>query len=90
MLTIILSYITLANIVQFAILVFSAGAISCLTSANKKIRLWGSIFGLLGQPLWFYTSYMAGQWAVLILAIWYTRAYIKGIMNNKSNQPGGY
>ena len=90
MLTILLGYLTLANIVQFVILVLSAGAITCLTSADKKVRLWGSIFGLLGQPLWFYTSYMAGQWAILILAIWYTRAYIKSIMNNKSNQPGGH
>lgn len=41
--------------------------------------LWGMWIGLLGQPLWFYTTIKARQYGVFLLSCWYTFAYLQGI-----------
>ena len=45
-------------------------------------RKYACIFGIIGQPFWFYSSYMAEQWGIFILCFFYTYAWLKGVRNN--------
>lgn len=49
-----------------------------LTARKNK---WGFVVGLSGQPFWFLTSLLHGQWGVFILTAFYTCTYIYGIYN---------
>lgn len=49
--------------------------------ARSSWRKWACIFGILGQPFWFYSSYVAQQWGIFILAFFYTYSWIKGVYN---------
>lgn len=44
------------------------------------------IFGIVGQPFWFYSAYMAEQWGVLALTFFYTYSWMVGIKNNWFNR----
>jgi len=39
-------------------------AVGLLQAKTRQYKKWASIFGLLGQPFWFYTSYQQEQWGV--------------------------
>jgi len=45
-------------------------------------RKWACIFGMTGQPFWFYSAYVAQQWGILILCCFYTYAWFRGIRNH--------
>ena len=45
---------------------------------RESFRRFASIFGLVGQPFWFYTAYTAEQWGIFILCFLYTVAWFKG------------
>lgn len=49
-------------------------------SQDKKsnVQKYACLFGLAGQPFWFYSSYQAAQWGIFILTIFYTFAWFKG------------
>ena len=42
-------------------------------------RRFACIFGLLGQPFWFYSAYMNAQWGIFVLCIFYTLAWARGV-----------
>lgn len=65
---------------QIAILVTNVPAI-WLVGRLESWKRWGYIFGLLGQPFWFYTIWHNKQIGVFILAIWYTYAWGQGVYN---------
>lgn len=46
-------------------------------SANR--RKYACLFGLAGQPFWFYSAFIAHQWGVLALTCIYTLAWAKGL-----------
>ncbi len=56
---------------------------------REKRRALAPIFGLAAQPFWFYTMYMAEQWAVFVLSFFYTYAWWLGFklhwLRSKSN-----
>jgi hypothetical protein len=54
-------------------------AIWLLQDKRKEYRKWACIFGLLGQPFWFYSSFMANQWGAFILCFFFSAAWIKGV-----------
>ena len=54
-------------------------AICLLQDKRKEFRKWACIFGLLGQPFWFYASFMANQWGAFTLCFFFSAAWIKGI-----------
>ena len=56
------------------------GAVAIWLSQNERHawRKWACIFGLAGQPFWFYSSYMAEQWGIFALCFAYTYAWYKG------------
>lgn len=67
-------------IIQGLIILFSCGAIWLLAQKGALIR-WGYIVGMIGQPLWFYTTYTHGQWGMFLTTCWFTYCYYKGIKN---------
>lgn len=62
------------------IVIFTTGICAVWLSQDEKsaMRKYACLFGLAGQPFWFYASYQASQWGVLVLSIFYTIAWAKG------------
>lgn len=48
-----------------------------LQSKNSSKRKYSSIFGLLGQPFWFYSSYISHQWGTFLLCFLFTSIWFK-------------
>jgi len=65
--------------VQLFIAVTELIAIWLLQDKRENHRKFAPIFGLLGQPFWFYASYTADQWGAFILCFFFTAAWIKGL-----------
>jgi len=64
---------------QFIIAVSELIAIWLIQTNNENHRKYACIFGLIGQPFWFYSSYIAHQWGAFILCFFFTAAWIKGL-----------
>lgn len=45
---------------------------------SVNFRKYSSVFGLIGQPFWFYSAYSADQWGIFILCFFYTLSWAKG------------
>ena len=54
-------------------------AIWLLQAKSTEYRKWACIFGLLGQPFWFYASYEANQWGAFTLCFFFTLAWLKSL-----------
>lgn len=65
-------------ITQLAIALTGLLAIWLTQQSNEKLHKYASIFGLLGQPFWFYSSYQAEQWGIFVLCIGYTFVWFIG------------
>jgi hypothetical protein len=46
---------------------------------RERWRRWACIFGLLGQPFWFYATWKAQQWGILLLCVLYSYAWARGV-----------
>jgi hypothetical protein len=46
---------------------------------RESRRRWACIFGMLGQPFWFYATWKAEQWGILALCTLYTYAWARGV-----------
>ena len=66
------------NLAQIGILIFGCSAVYLVGNPDKRVRRWGYLLGLCGQPFWFWSSYQAGQWGIFALCCWYTFAWGKG------------
>lgn len=42
-------------------------------------RRWACIFGLAGQPFWFYASFVAEQWGIFALCFLYAASWARGL-----------
>ena len=49
---------------------------------NSAWKKYASIFGLLGQPFWFYSAYTNEQWGIFALSLFYTYSWYVGFRNN--------
>lgn len=60
------------------------GLIAIWLSQDKRDswRRYACLFGIVGQPFWFYSAYTNEQWGIFVLAFFYTLAWIKGIKTN--------
>lgn len=65
------------------LLIALTGGIAILLTqiSNQNLRKYAPIFGILGQPFWFYTSYVNGQWGIFVLTIFYAYAWSIGLYN---------
>jgi uncharacterized iron-regulated membrane protein len=63
---------------QFAIAF--TGFVSIWLSQDTRVswRKWACVFGLVGEPFWFYVTYTTEQWGIFVLAVFYTIAWGKG------------
>jgi hypothetical protein len=57
-------------------------AIWLIQDKRKDYRKWACIFGLLGQPFWFYASYNASQWGAFTLCFFFTAAWCKSLKDH--------
>jgi len=64
---------------QIAIAFFGVTAIFLSQSSNKNTVRYACLFGLAGQPFWFYSAYQAEQWGIFTLCVLYTVAWLKGV-----------
>lgn len=69
-------------IIQFCIAMTGVIAIWLTQQSNQKIKKFACLFGLLGQPFWFYSAYQAEQWGIFILCIFYAYSWSLGVYNN--------
>lgn len=80
-------------IAQIAIAFTGVTAIWLTQSKSEKARRFACIFGLIGQPFWFYSAISAEQWGIVVLCCFYTVAWARGVRNNWLIQaaaaPGG-
>lgn len=72
--------------------VFGVTAVYLSQSSSYNQRKYASVFGLLGQPFWFYLSFTGEQWGIFILSFIYSAAWMKGfymywILPRSKNRP---
>ena len=69
-------------IAQVAIALFGVTAIFLSQSADPRQRKFACIFGLIGQPFWFWSAISAEQWGIVLLCCFYTVAWARGVKTN--------
>ena len=67
---------------QIAIAFTGVVAIFLTQQKNESIKKYGCLFGLAGQPFWFYSAYTSEQWGIFVLCTFYTYAWCLGVKNN--------
>lgn len=65
---------------QIMIFIFGASGI-WFVSRKEEWKKWGYIFGLCGQPFWFYSAWTNEQWGIILLTLFYTYSWTQGIYN---------
>jgi len=51
-------------------------------SEHGRIRRWGYVVGLSGEPFWLYESWTKGQWGIVIVTFVTTTFLIIGLRKN--------
>lgn len=64
---------------QIAIALFGALAAWLSQATTLRYRRWACIFGMLGQPAWFYAAWQAGQWGIFAVCVIYCGAWMRGL-----------
>lgn len=64
---------------QIAIAVLGAFAAWLSQAREESFRRWACIFGILGQPFWFYAAWKAQQWGIFVVCVLYALAWMKGL-----------
>lgn len=63
---------------QIGIALTGVTAIFLSQDSRENVRKWACIFGLIGQPFWFYYSWVAGQYGIFALCFLYALAWARG------------
>ena len=63
---------------QIIIAISGVSAIWLSQDADQNHRKYAPIIGLIGQPFWFYSSYMSEQWGIFVLSFFFTAAWYRG------------
>lgn len=67
---------------QIAIALTGAVAIWLTQQGNDTLKKYACLFGLAGQPFWFYSAYTTEQWGILVLTVFYTYSWYLGLKNS--------
>lgn len=70
---------------QIALALTGFIAIWLTQDKDESRRKYACLFGLAGQPFWFYSAYTTEQWGIFILCFAYTWAWIKGLKTHWIN-----
>ncbi len=68
--------------IQVGIAVFSGLAAWLTNDGRPLVRKWAPIAGLASQPFWIASAVQADAWGVLVISVWYTYCWCRGIRNN--------
>lgn len=63
---------------QIGIALFGVTAIWLSQSKEEGRRKYACLFGLAGQPFWFWAAWSAEQWGIFALCVLYTASWAKG------------
>lgn len=85
--TIITQCLTASALSQASIAVFGVTAVALSQSLSPAARKWASVFGLVGQPFWFYSATVSQQWGIFVLCILYSIVWAKGFYSSWINPP---
>ena len=64
---------------QIVIALFGALAAWLSQARTDRLRRWACIFGMLGQPAWFYAAWKAQQWGIFAVCVIYCGAWMRGL-----------
>jgi hypothetical protein len=64
---------------QLGIALTGVIAIFLTQSKREELRRYACIFGLAGQPFWFWAAWQADQWGILTINVLYAAAWSKGV-----------
>lgn len=64
---------------QIGIALTGATAVFLSQDRRESWRRWACIFGMAGQPFWFYATFKAEQWGMFALCVLYALAWARGI-----------
>jgi hypothetical protein len=67
---------------QIGIVACGVTAVWLTQDKRQSWRKWACIFGLIGQPFWFYAAWSAGQWGIFAVCFLYTLSWLRGVKNN--------
>jgi len=67
---------------QLGIALLGVTAIWLSQSRNQQMRRYACLFGLAGQPFWFWSAISANQWGIFVLCCFYTVAWGRGVKSN--------
>lgn len=63
---------------QVAIAILGAAAAWLSQERRASWRRWACVFGMLGQPFWFWATWEAQQWGMFALSAVYAAAWMRG------------
>lgn len=66
-------------IAQVGIAMFGVTAIFLSQSPSDRTKKYACLFGLAGQPFWFWSAIAAEQWGIVLLSCFYTAAWARGV-----------
>lgn len=60
------------------------GVVAIWLSQDKREewRRYACLFGMAGQPFWFYATINAAQWGMVFVCCLYTYSWARGVWNN--------
>lgn len=64
---------------QIGIALFGVTAIFMSQDRCLSVQRWACVFGMLGQPFWYWTAIATESWGILILCPFYTLAWARGV-----------
>jgi hypothetical protein len=64
---------------QIAIALSGAIGVWLTQDTRESWRRWACIFGMVGQPFWFYATWKAEQWGIFALCTLYTYGWARGV-----------
>lgn len=67
---------------QIMIGICGAIAVSLTQSRYESRRRYACLFGLAGQPWWFYAAVTSQQWGIFFVCFLYTFAWLRGFYNH--------
>jgi len=67
---------------QIGIALTGVTAVFLTQSKDESLRRYACLFGIAGQPFWFYASITAGQWGITVINVMYALAWMKGVWHH--------
>lgn len=72
---------------QLGIVIFGVTAVWLTQQRRVEWRRYACLFGMAGQPFWFYAAWKAGQPGIAAIVAVYTYLWGLGIYNNWIKRP---